>query len=170
MMTTATRRRRKTEGRKPCTAHGQAPDREREKRRGRVGHRLIGLAWTNVYETLDTVAPGSFRFPPMPSRETPGLLRYVYVPLPWPRWATATGPQPRPGRHTLAWLEAVNGQLYLAITVAQLVALSLAERARPDSTPAKLTATAWTPAPLTVTRAIVRLEPSAAIRAGPRAR
>jgi hypothetical protein len=37
------------------------------------------------------------------------------------------------GGRTLAWPQAVAGQLYLAITVAQSVALSLAEGSRPDS-------------------------------------
>jgi Ion channel len=36
---------------------------------------------------------------------------------------------------TLASFEAVTGQLYLAITVARLVALSLAEGGRPGSAP-----------------------------------
>ena len=40
---------------------------------------LIGLAWAKVYETLDVVAPGSFRFPADTAWATPGLPRYTYV-------------------------------------------------------------------------------------------
>jgi Ion channel len=97
---------------------------------------LIGLAWANVYETLDTVAPGSFRFPPDTAWAAPGLLRYTYVSfitLATVGYGDVTPATPLAG--TLAWLEAVTGQLYLAITVARLVALSLTERRRPDSAP-----------------------------------
>jgi Ion channel len=90
---------------------------------------LIGLAWANMYETLDSVAPGSLRFPADTAWATPSPLRYSYfsfvtlatlgygdvIPL-----TTLAG--------TLAWMEAITGQLYLAITVARLVALSLADR------------------------------------------
>ena len=93
---------------------------------------LIGLAWAKVYETLDTVAPGSFHFPTDTAWAAPGLPRYTYlsfITLATVGYGDVTPATPLAG--TLAWLEAVTGQLYLAITVAQLVALSLA--GRPDS-------------------------------------
>ena len=40
---------------------------------------LIGLAWAKVYETLDTVAPGSFRFPAGTAWATLGMPRYTYL-------------------------------------------------------------------------------------------
>ena len=97
---------------------------------------LIGLAWAKVYETLNTVAPGSFRFPPDTAWAAPGPLRYTYVSfitLATVGYGDVTPVTPLAG--TLAWLEAVTGQLYLAITIARLVALSLIEGRRPDSAP-----------------------------------
>ena len=57
--------------------HGVWPasDRERERRPGGLGRRRIGLAWTNVYETLDNGRAGFVPLPPDAVRETPGLLR-----------------------------------------------------------------------------------------------
>ncbi len=96
---------------------------------------LIGLAWAKVYETLDGVAPGSFRFPSDTAwATTPGLLRYAYfsfVTLATVGYGDAAPVTALAG--TLAWMEAIAGQLYLAITVARLVALSLADSAGPDA-------------------------------------
>ena len=94
---------------------------------------LIGLAWASVYETLDSVAPGSFRFPADTAWATPGALRYRYfsfVTLATLGYGDVTPVAVLAG--TLASIEAVAGQLYIGITVARLVALSLAERAGPD--------------------------------------
>jgi voltage-gated potassium channel len=90
---------------------------------------LIGLAWASVYETLDTVVPGSFRFPVDTAWATPGALRYRYfsfVTLATLGYGDVTPVTVLAG--TLASIEAVGGQLYIGITVARLVALSLAER------------------------------------------
>ena len=94
---------------------------------------LIGLAWAKVYETLDVVTPGSFRFTADTAWPGRGLPRYAYVSfitLATVGYGNATPTTPMAA--TLAWLEAVTGQLYLAITVARLVALS-AERGGSDS-------------------------------------
>jgi hypothetical protein len=102
---------------------------------GAIGvYLLIGLAWARIYETLDMVAPGAFRFPPDTAWAASGLLRYAYlsfITLATVGYGDVTPTTPLAG--TLAWLEAVTGQFYLAITVAQLVALSLTDR--PDSPP-----------------------------------
>ena len=95
---------------------------------------LIGLAWAKLYETLDAVVPGSFRFPANSAWETAGLSRYTYVSfitLATVGYGDVTPGTPLAG--TLAWLEAVTGQLYLAITVARLVALSLTDARDPDT-------------------------------------
>jgi Ion channel len=94
---------------------------------------LIGLAWASVYETLDGVLPGSFRFPPDTAWAAPSPLRYRYfsfVTLATLGYGDITPITVLAG--TLAALEAVSGQLYIGITVARLVALSLAEHAHPD--------------------------------------
>ena len=95
---------------------------------------LIGLAWAKVYETLDQVAPGSFRFPADTAWATLGLTRYTYVSfitLATVGYGDVTPTTALAG--TLAWLEAVTGQLSLAITISRLVALSLTEGRSTDS-------------------------------------
>ena len=90
---------------------------------------LIGLAWARVYETLDEVAPGSFRFPADTDWVTPSRVRYRYfsfVTLASLGYGDVTPVTTLGG--TLAWMEAITGQLYLTITIARLVALSLADR------------------------------------------
>ena len=89
---------------------------------------LIGLAWAKTYEALDGIVPGSFRFPADTAWAVPGLLRYTYfsfVTLATLGYGDVSPVTALAG--TLAWMEAVTGQLYLAITVARLVALSLAD-------------------------------------------
>lgn len=87
---------------------------------------LMGLAWAGVYETLDGVMPGSFRFPAETGWGTPDPTRYRYfsfVTLATLGYGDVTPVTALAG--TLAALEAVSGQLYIGITVARLVALSL---------------------------------------------
>lgn len=94
---------------------------------------LIGLAWSSVYETLDGVIPGSFRFPADTGWAASSPLRYRYfsfVTLATLGYGDVTPVTVLAG--TLASLEAVAGQLYIGITVARLVALSLAERSGSD--------------------------------------
>jgi hypothetical protein len=91
---------------------------------------LIGLAWASLFETLDFVVPGSLRFPADTAWATPGTLRYRYfsfVTLATLGYGDVTPQTALAG--TLAALEAVTGQLYIGITVARLVALSLGDRA-----------------------------------------
>jgi Ion channel len=94
---------------------------------------LIGLAWAKMYEALDGIAPGSFRFPADTAWATPGLLRYSYfsfVTLATLGYGDVSPVTVMAG--TLAWLEAITGQLYVAITVARLVALSIADSSAAD--------------------------------------
>jgi voltage-gated potassium channel len=94
---------------------------------------LIGLAWAKMYEALDGIAPGSFRFPADTAWATPGLLRYSYfsfVTLATLGYGDVSPVTVVAG--TLAWLEAITGQLYVAITVARLVALSIADSSGRD--------------------------------------
>ena len=94
---------------------------------------LIGLAWASVFEALDTVRPGSLRFPADTAWTAPSAQRYRYfsfITLATLGYGDVTPITVLAG--TLAGLEAVSGQLYIGITVARLVALSLAEQAGPD--------------------------------------
>jgi voltage-gated potassium channel len=97
---------------------------------------LIGLGWASVYETLDGVIPGSFRFPADTAWTTPSPTRYRYfsfVTLATLGYGDVTPVTALAG--TLASIEAIAGQLYIGITVARLVALSLADRAGSGKSP-----------------------------------
>lgn len=92
---------------------------------------LIGLAWAKGYDVLEDLVPGSFRFPADTSWTAASPDRYIYlsfVTLATLGYGDIVPVTPLAG--TLAWMEAITGQLYLAITVAQLVALSLVNRTR----------------------------------------
>ena len=89
---------------------------------------LIGLGCASVYETLDGVIPGSFRFPADSAWMTLDPIRYRYfsfVTLATLGYGDVTPVTALAG--TLASMEAIGGQLYIGITVARLVALSLAD-------------------------------------------
>jgi hypothetical protein len=91
---------------------------------------LIGLGWGTVYETLDGVVPGSLRFPADTAWSTPTGLRYRYfsfVTLATLGYGDITPATTLAGM--LAAVEAIAGQLYIGITVARLVALSLVDHA-----------------------------------------
>ena len=91
---------------------------------------LIGLGYASVYETLDGVIPGSFRFAADTAWAAPGSLRYRYfsfITMATVGYGDVTPATLLAG--TLASLEAIAGQLYIGITVARLVSLSLVERA-----------------------------------------
>ena len=89
---------------------------------------LIGLGWAAIFETLDGVIPGSLRFPADTAWATPSTFRYRYfsfVTLATLGYGDITPVTALAG--TLASLEAIAGQLYIGITVARLVALSLVD-------------------------------------------
>jgi hypothetical protein len=97
---------------------------------------LIGLGWGSLYETLDTVIPGSLRFPAGTAWATPSPVRYRYfsfVTLATLGYGDVTPMTALTG--TLAAIESIAGQLYIGITVARLVALSLVDRAESGGKP-----------------------------------
>ncbi len=99
---------------------------------------LVGISWAGLYRMTETLRPGSFDIPEAaapagPGDETVADLRlqetfryYSFVTLTTLGYGDIT-PRTRAAR-TLSWLEAVFGQLYIAITVAGLVALHIAHR------------------------------------------
>ncbi len=96
---------------------------------------LLGLAWASLYLILLPMKGGLFELPPMvnvdPTKaiavrdwEFSKMIYYSFVTLTTlgygdivPKWSPAT---------TLAWLEALTGQLYLAVLIARLVGLQIA--------------------------------------------
>lgn len=93
---------------------------------------LIGLAWASIYSTIETTAPGSFRFP----EDTPydpsgrGFVYFSFVTLATIGYGDVTPVSRLAG--TFAWMEAIAGQLYIAITIAGLISLRLAEKQTPE--------------------------------------
>jgi voltage-gated potassium channel len=95
---------------------------------------LLGILWANIFSLIDLVEPGSFRFTMSADTEKPVMqfdggeatlaIYYSFVTL------TTLGygdiiPQSAPAR-LLAALEALMGQIYLAVLVARLVGLHVA--------------------------------------------
>jgi hypothetical protein len=96
------------------------------------GYLLLGVAWGNIYAGVDVVAPGSFsvnseiRWQLDDWHLRRALFHYV-------SFATMAGlgyddvTAATPLANTLTWLEVMAAQFYLAVVVAQIVGLKLAE-------------------------------------------
>lgn len=99
------------------------------------GYLLLGIIWGIVYSALEMMSPGSFRTnEPLAStladpRQCRGLLSYYsFVTLTTVGYGDVlpTSPVAR----TLAWLEAMAGQIYLAVLVAGLVGLRVSRASK----------------------------------------
>jgi hypothetical protein len=92
------------------------------------GYLLLGIIWSLLYSAVETASPGSFALPASkgavavrPDRGT--LVYYSFVTLATVGYGDVTPLTPL--ARTLAWLEAVTGQFYLAVLVAGLVGLAV---------------------------------------------
>lgn len=87
---------------------------------------ILGLTWSFAYEWLALVDPGAFSFavrPVTPSERTSELLYFSFVTLTTVGYGDITAVHPL--ARSLAMLEALVGQLFIAITLARLVALEV---------------------------------------------
>jgi len=94
---------------------------------------LIGVAWANVYAVLENISPGSFNFPLPYLQANPSLIEsethlslllyFSFVTLATLGYGDIT-PMTPPAQ-SLAALESITGQFYLAILVARLVGIYL---------------------------------------------
>jgi hypothetical protein len=96
------------------------------------GYLLAGLAWGNLYLLAEDLAPGSYSVKAelvwqlKEEHTRRSLFNYFsFVTLTTLGYGDIT--PIRPFASTLAWIEAVFGQFYVAVVVAQLVGLSLAQ-------------------------------------------
>jgi voltage-gated potassium channel len=89
------------------------------------GYFLIGLLWNSVYLLLFAFEPGSFQFSRALGSGVGDFTYYSFVTLTTLGYGDIT-PGTTPAR-SLALLEAVMGQLYLAILVARLVGIHIAQ-------------------------------------------
>jgi hypothetical protein len=102
---------------------------------------LLGLLWGYAYTILEIARPGSFSFSGQNSpralveqsdyRDLERELNYYsYVTLTTLGYGEIT---PLTGRaRQLAWMEAMLGQLFIAITIARLVGTHIASSSRED--------------------------------------
>jgi len=85
---------------------------------------LFGLIWALVFSTMETLQPGSFKMAQGPASQ-PAFTYYSYVTLTTLGYGDIT-PISAPAR-SLSLLEAMMGQLYLAVLVARLVGLHISQ-------------------------------------------
>jgi hypothetical protein len=96
------------------------------------GYLLLGIIWSLLYSAVETAFPGSFSSPAAqgahaaavrPDRGTLGY--YSFITLATVGYGDVTPATPL--SRTLAWMEAIAGQFYLAILVAGLVGFKVTQ-------------------------------------------
>jgi hypothetical protein len=93
---------------------------------------LLGMAWSMLFLIIETASPGSYRLDTADGTDgARDLLYFSYITLATVGYGDVT-PLSRPAR-AFAALEGIIGQLYVAVTIARLVALYTQRAAtRPD--------------------------------------
>jgi len=100
------------------------------------GYLLLGIIWSVLYSAVETAFPGSFHFPSpadagaaaaRPSRGTFGYFSFVTLATVGYGDVTPVTALAR----TLAWMEAIAGQFYLAVLVAGLVGFKVTQAMKP---------------------------------------
>jgi hypothetical protein len=96
---------------------------------------LLGLLWSILYGLVAVVQPEAFKLPDeITLREAMGIGgEYVFIYFSFVTLTTLGFGEITPAAplaRTLAWLEAVTGQLFIAISIARLVAMQIAHGKR----------------------------------------
>ena len=97
-----------------------------------AGYLILGVVWSNLYAVVELVTPGSFAVAPEIrwQLDDPLLRRALFT---YVSFATLTGlgyndvTAVAPLANTLTWLEAMSAQFYLAVVIAQIVGMKLAQ-------------------------------------------
>ncbi len=89
------------------------------------GYFLIGLLWNNVYVLIEVLEPNSFQLSHGPGAEGQNFIYYSFVTLTTLGYGDIT-PISHPAQ-SLSLLEAIMGQLYLAVLVARMVGIHIAQ-------------------------------------------
>jgi hypothetical protein len=96
------------------------------------GYLFLGLGWAVLYSMIEDFRPGSFEISPKlitggePARLLPHVLTYYsFVTLTTVGYGDISPVSP--ATRTLAWMEAITGQFYLAVIVAGLVSMLVAK-------------------------------------------
>jgi hypothetical protein len=107
------------------------------------GYLLLGIIWALVYSAVETASPGSFtsatssKTVMVAGRLDRGVLSYYsFITLATVGYGDVTPSTPL--ARTLAWIEAITGQFYLAILVAGLVGIKVTQAIK-EHTPRGLT-------------------------------
>ncbi|MEM7682233.1 MAG: potassium channel family protein [Planctomycetota bacterium] len=93
---------------------------------------LLGLAWAIAYVILESASPGSFLFvndPPTPDARLDRLMGFSFATLTTLGYGNIAPNSAR--ADALATLQAVVGQVYLAVIIARLVSLQITQRYAP---------------------------------------
>jgi hypothetical protein len=101
------------------------------------GYMFLGVAWGVLYSMIERFHPGSFHFSPALIPETEpsaGLMQvltyYSFITLSTVGYGDVSPVSPT--TRTLAWIEAIGGQFYLAVIVAGLVSMLLSKPTHPQ--------------------------------------
>jgi voltage-gated potassium channel len=96
------------------------------------GYLLLGIIWSLFYSAVETASPGSFSLSTaskpsaVAGRLDRGVLSYYsFITLATVGYGDVTPSTPL--ARTLAWIEAITGQFYLAILVAGLVGIKVTQ-------------------------------------------
>jgi len=96
------------------------------------GYLLLGIIWSLLYYAVETASPGSFNMPsPRGADMAAGRLQrgdlsyYSFITLATVGYGDVTPSTPL--ARTLAWMEAITGQFYLAVLVAGLVGFKVTQ-------------------------------------------
>lgn len=91
---------------------------------------LIGMMWAAIFSVLEILQPGSFKMPEIMGTEIRHFSYYSFVTLTTLGYGDIT-PLTAPSR-SLSILEAIMGQLYVAILIARLVGIHIAQSTEKD--------------------------------------
>lgn len=99
------------------------------------GYVLLGIIWSLLYSAVETASPGSFRLPASEHADAAiarldraALGYFSFITLATVGYGDVT--PITPVARTLAWIEAVVGQFYLAVLVAGLVGFKVTQAMR----------------------------------------
>jgi hypothetical protein len=106
------------------------------------GYLLVGVAWGNLYQVTHLLVPGSFAVDTQIAWQLQewgarsALFNYLsFATLTSLGYNDVTSVSPL--ADTLSWLEVMFGQFYMAVVVAQLVGMKLAQALAPDNPASK---------------------------------
>ena len=89
------------------------------------GYFFLGLMWSFIYIFLESVQPGSFQIAQNGTGDQGNFIYFSFITMTTVGYGDTT--PVTNGARSLAVLEAVMGQLYLAVTIARLVGIHISQ-------------------------------------------